>query len=136
MSGKHETFFVSNSLTGRLTEKNLEKQSEEYKDIDYAEPQETNVYLECILSFKEGVVSCPLIEASVSDSIDKLVIVAGSEIDLIASIVLKKEPIVTIDVYNDLGDLLGSFDASKKKYSYVISKPQETENYRVSLIFN
>mgnify|MGYP001358505289 CR=1 FL=1 len=57
MSGKHETFFVSNSLTGRLTEKNLEKQSEEYKDIDYAEVKDLSSGKSLIVSehYSEGL---------------------------------------------------------------------------------
>ena len=134
MSGSTDTFFVSNSLTGRLTESSLADQSEEYNDIE--DDRVDDELLECVLSFKDLTVSCSVISVEVSESVDAVSLLVSLDVDSIAHAVLNKSPIEMLYFYDTTHEKIAEFDTSKKTYNSIISKVQQSENYQVSLIFN
>lgn len=134
MSGSSDTFFVSDSLTGRLTESHLADQSEEYRDIEDDRVDEE--LLECVLSFEDIMVSCSVTSVEVSESLDAVSLLVGLDVDSIAKSVLNKSCIERVDFYDTSREKIAEFDTSKKTYNSVIAKVQQSENYRVSLIFN
>ena len=134
MSGSSDTFFVSDSLTGRLTESHLADQSEEYRDIE--DDRVDEALLECVLSFEDIMVSCSVTSVEVSESLDAVSLLVGLDVDSIAKSVLNKSCIEKVDFYDTSREKIAEFDTSKKTYNSVIAKVQQSENYRVSLIFN
>lgn len=134
MSGSSDTFFVSDSLTGRLTESHLADQSEEYRDIEDDRVDEE--LLECVLSFEDIMVSCSVTSVEVSESLDAVSLLVGLDVDSIAKSVLNKSCIERVDFYDTSREKIAEFDTSEKTYNSVIAKVQQSENYRVSLIFN
>lgn len=133
----NDTFFVSSSLTGRLTESNLEDQSKEFKDYEYASDPASGPSLECILIFSEAAsIVATITSIVISETIDELTINVPDEIDLISNLVLNKIPVNAIEFYSDdNSQLISSFDLSKKSYKSLIIWSNENQYYQVRLIF-
>jgi hypothetical protein len=132
----NDTFFVSSSLTGRLTESNLENQSEEFKDYEYISDTSTGPSLECVLIFNEASsIVATITNAIIDKTIDELTINVPDEIDLISKLILNKTPVDTVEFYDSDSLPMASFDLSKKSYKSLIIWSNENQNYQVRLIF-
>ena len=134
MSGSKDTFFVSDELTGRLTESVLADQSVEYRDLEDVQTDED--LLECVLRFKEVMILCSVLAVETSESIDSLSVLVSLDVSSLAAMVLNKHLLEQVVFYDDEKEKIAEFDTSEKTYNTVITKAQQSENYRVSLIFN
>ena len=135
MSGSKDTFFVSDTLTGRLTESNLADQSEEYKDLEDVQFDEG--LLECVLEFEDAMISCSVVSIETSpNSIEALSVLVSLDVDSVARLLLNNVLLETVNFYDSEREKIAEFDTREKMYNAVITKAQESENYRVSLIFN
>jgi hypothetical protein len=136
MSEDDNTFFVSSSLTGRLTEKTLETQSEEYQDYAYVDNLAIGPSLQCALSFGESsTIVSTASSIVVSESIDELTINVSDEIPVVAELILRKIPIVSVTFYDPDGSKIAEFEVEEKSYKSLTTWSNENENYQVRLIF-
>ena len=134
MSGSSDTFFVSDSLTGRLTESHLSEQSEEFRDIE--DDRVDDELLECVVTFEDLVVGCSVTAIETGDSIEAISLIVGLDVDSIAAALLNKSRIEKVSFYDTEREKIAEFDTSAKTYNSIIAKVQQSENYQVSLIFN
>tara|TARA_A100001011_G_C14193397_1_gene792365 strand:+ start:489 stop:902 length:414 start_codon:yes stop_codon:yes gene_type:complete len=136
VSDKGNTFFVSNSLTGRLSETSLENQSEEYQDYEYVDDLESGPTLQCVLTF-EGSSSILSTASSItmSESIDELTLGVSDEISVVSELLLKRAPLESVTFYDAKGTSIANFDLEEKSYKSLTTWCNESENYQVRLIF-
>ena len=131
------TFFVSNSLTGRLTESSLSSQSEEYSDFEY-EDGEVDL-LESVILFKDIQLVMPTRSLLFGSNLEEIVLEADSQLGTLVDILSNQNPILGVNLLDDNGFETAKFDFGEvgvNKYKINLIKPNDSENYQVKIIFN
>jgi len=127
------TFFVSDALTGRLTEKILAEQSDEDVADDYqAAP---SGLVECTVFFKKGKITCTLIGCEMGDDIESVTFLGGVNIWKMLDRFVNKETIASLSLNDDLGSPIREFDMVEKSYKVSLTKCSNDINYELKLIF-
>jgi hypothetical protein len=124
------TFFVSEGLTGRISEGVLESQSREF---DYGLPGhglvESDVY------FENGKMTCSISNIVILKSIESITFLAGVNIWSMIEKFTKKDMITKITINDETGTAISDFDMKEKSYKVMITKCKDDINYELQLIF-
>ena len=132
------TFFVSNSLTGRLTESSLADQSEEYTDYEYEDAYEAPI--EVILSFETTSLVVPVSVFELDDRVTSLTLEVKNQLTTLIELLANKNPILEMSIV-DASNSSNLFSENVKpggitEYKISLIKQNDSELYQVKMIFN
>jgi hypothetical protein len=131
------TFFVSNSLTGRLTESSLVDQSEEYTDYEYEGSYESPI--EAILSFETTSLVVPVCGFELDDRVTSLTLEVKNQLTTLIELLANKNPILEMSIV-DASNSSNLFSENVKpggitEYKISLIKQNDSELYQVKMIF-
>lgn len=132
------TFFVSNSLTGRLTESSLADQSEEYADYEYEGTYEAPI--EVVLTFESTSLVVPVSGFELNERIVSLTLEVKNQLTTLVELLANKNPILEISIV-DSENSSSLFSENVKpggitEYKISLIKQNDSELYQVKIIFN
>ena len=131
------TFFVSNSLTGRLTESSLVDQSEEYTDYEYERTYESPI--EAILTFETTSLVAPVSGFEFNDRVVSLTLEVKNQLTTLIELLTNKNPILEMSIV-DASNSSNLFSENVKpggitEYKISLIKQNDSELYQVKMIF-
>ena len=131
------TFFVSNSLTGRLTESSLADQSEEYADYEYERVYESPI--EAILTFETTTLVAPVSGFEFNDRVVSLTLEVKNQLTTLIELLTNKNPILEMSIV-DASNSSNLFSENVKpggitEYKISLIKQNDSELYQVKMIF-
>ena len=132
------TFFVSNSLTGRLTESSLADQSEEYTGYEYERTYDTPI--EAILTFETTSLVAPVSGFELNDRVTSLTLEVKDQLTTLIELLANKNPILEMSIV-DASNSSNLFSENVKpggitEYKISLIKQNDSELYQVKMIFN
>ena len=131
------TFFVSNSLTGRLTESSLADQSEEYADYEYERVYDSPI--EAILTFETTTLVAPVSGFEFNDRVVSLTLEVKNQLTTLIELLTNKNPILEMSIV-DASNSSNLFSENVKpggitEYKISLIKQNDSELYQVKMIF-
>jgi hypothetical protein len=124
------TFFVSEGLTGRISEDVLESQSREF---DYGLPGRGLV--ESTVHFEHDKMICSVSNIVILKSIESITFLASVNIWSMIEKFTKKATITKVTINDETGAEISGFDMKEKSYKVIITKCKDDINYELQLIF-
>ena len=131
------TFFVSNSLTGRLTESSLADQSEEYTDYEYEGDYDAPI--EAILTFETTSIVAPVSGFELDERVASLTLEVKNQLTALIELLANKSPILEMSII-DASNSSNLFSENVKpggitEYKISFIKQNDSELYQVKMIF-
>ena len=126
-------YFASESLSSRITEDDLERQSKTSIETDHT--LSTSGAIESTVYFENDRSIFTVFQCEIHEELKSISFLTGVSVGDMLEKFSSKLPITRLTLNNEFGDEIITFDVAKKAYNVVITKCKDDLNSTLKLIF-